>query len=56
MAEAWRGGLSRLEKLRGSLAARLPAAWPARMVEQFLRNLCGNVAAAWDAYAPAPVR
>ncbi|KAK9843826.1 hypothetical protein WJX81_007876 [Elliptochloris bilobata] len=54
MAEAWRGGLSRLEKLRGSLASRLPAAWPARIVEQFLRNLCGNVAAAWDAYAPAP--
>ena len=56
MAEAWRGGLTRLEKLRGSLAARLPAAWPPRIADQFLRNLCGNVAAAWDAYAPAPVR
>ena len=43
------GGLMRLEKLRGSLAARLPVAWPAPMVEQFLPSLCSNAAATWHA-------
>ena len=53
MAKQWRGGQTRADKLRGSLAARVPRSWPPEVAALFLDKAQSTVLAAWAA-APPP--
>ena len=47
LLEPWQGPLSRLDKLKASLAARLPASWPPARRDAFLVGIGTVVTAAW---------
>ncbi len=52
LLEPWQGPQSRLDKLKASLVARLPASWPLTRREQFLTQVGSVVTAAWSAAVP----
>ena len=47
LLEPWQGPLSRLDKLKASLAGRLPASWPPARQQQWLAQVGAVVTAAW---------
>ncbi len=58
LLEPWQGPLSRLDKLKASLAGRLPASWPHARRDAFLTQVGTVVTAAWsrkDSHPPKGV-
>lgn len=54
MEKQWRGAQTRGQKLRASLATRLPRSWPPEVASMFLAKAESTVAAAWRAAPPPP--
>ena len=53
MEKQWRGGQTRAQKLRASLATRAPRSWPPEVAAMFLNKAESTVVAAWRS-APPP--
>ena len=50
----WREGLSCADKLRASLAARLPPAWPEAEARAWAQSAADTALAAWSSSGSAP--
>jgi hypothetical protein len=59
MKEVWRDGQTKIEKLKASVATRLPLSWPEKISRQFFLQMEAAVTAAWNGFgvtATAPLR
>ena len=54
LLDPWQGPQSRVDKLKASLAGRLPAAWPAARRERFLAQVGTVVTGAWGGEKQRP--
>ena len=54
MEKQWRAGQTRAQKLRASLATRLPRSWPPEVAAMFLNKAESTVMAAWHSAPPPP--
>ena len=48
----WQGGVSHLDKIKASLAVRLPDAWPDDQVEAFVNFWADTIRLAWITTQP----